>query len=97
MTDAASVSKKDLRIFACIVAGGFTLEMNEDDPDYPALMLANNMLGGDLKSRLFARIREKDGLSYGVRSGFNASLRSKFAQFAVQAISAPEMVSAKRK
>jgi len=75
-----------------LFAGGFTLEMNEDDPDYPALMLANNMLGGDLKSRLFARIREKDGLSYGVRSGFNASLRSKFAQFAVQAISAPENI-----
>jgi zinc protease len=75
-----------------VFAGGFTLEMNEDDPDYPALMLANDMFGGDLKSRLFARIREKEGLSYGVRSGFNASVRSKFAQFAVQAICAPENI-----
>ena len=72
--------------------GGFALEMNQDDPDYPALMLANDMFGGDLKSRLFARIREKEGLSYGVRSGFNASLRSKFAQFAVQAICAPDNI-----
>jgi zinc protease len=75
-----------------LFAGGFALEMNEDDPDYPALMLANDMFGGDLKSRLFARIREKEGLSYGVRSGFNASIRSKFAQFAVQAICAPENI-----
>ncbi len=75
-----------------LFAGGFSLEMNEDHPDYPALMLANDMFGGDLKSRLFARIREKDGLSYGVRSGFTASLRSKFAQFAVQAICAPENI-----
>jgi len=75
-----------------LFAGGFSLEMNEDDPDYPAMSLANDMFGGDLKSRLFARIREKEGLSYGVRSGFNASIRSKFAQFAVQAICAPENI-----
>ena len=42
------------------------------DADYPLMYLADLMFGGDTKSRLWMRIREKDGLSYGVNTGFNA-------------------------
>ena len=52
----------------------FTMPLKESDPDYPAMMLGDYMLGGGaLKSRLADRIRQKEGLSYGVGSQFNAS------------------------
>jgi zinc protease len=44
------------------------LAVNDTHPDYPALLMANHLLGGDASSRLWARIREKEGLSYDVRS-----------------------------
>ena len=52
---------------------GQNLTLRDDDPDYPALVLGNYMLGGGfLNSRLAVRIRQKDGLSYGVGSQFQA-------------------------
>jgi zinc protease len=42
--------------------------MNEDHPDYPAVLVANSILGGGFGGRLVNRVREKDGLSYGVYS-----------------------------
>jgi zinc protease len=77
-----------------VFTAGFTLPMNQDHPDYPALLLANMMFGGDLKSRLFHRIREQDGLSYGVQSVLQASLRSEFAMFFAQASCVPDKVGA---
>jgi len=75
-----------------LFAAGTTMAITEDDPDYPAMVLANRMFGGDLKSRLWRRIREKDGLSYGVGSGFQAGVKSKYGQLFVQAICAPQNV-----
>ena len=47
---------------------------SDDDPDYPALLLANYMFGGGfLNSRLAVRIRQKEGLSYGVGSGLDGA------------------------
>lgn len=75
-----------------LFVAGIAMPLNEDDPDYPALVLANQMFGGDLKSRLFHRIREVEGLSYGVGSGFAAGVKSKYARLFVQAICAPQNV-----
>jgi len=45
------------------------LPLSDNDADYPAFTLANWLLGGGSgDSRLWKRIREKDGLSYGVQS-----------------------------
>jgi zinc protease len=44
------------------------LALSDNDAVYPALMLANFMLGGGGDSRLFKRIREREGLSYNVYS-----------------------------
>ncbi len=41
------------------------LPLNDTHPDYVPLMIANYLLGGSGNSRLWVRIREKDGLSYG--------------------------------
>ena len=52
---------------------GVNLELRDDDPDYPALVLGNYMLGGGfLNSRLGTRIRQKEGLSYGVGTQLEA-------------------------
>ena len=42
--------------------------MNDLDPDYPAFMLANYLLGSGGDSRLWKRIREREGLSYSTYS-----------------------------
>lgn len=45
------------------------LQLRDSDPDYAALMMGNYILGGGfLNSRLATRIRQKEGISYGVGS-----------------------------
>ena len=53
---------------------GLLLPLKDDNPAYPALVMANFILGGNtLSSRLGDRIRQQEGLSYGVHSGFSAA------------------------
>ena len=47
-------------------SASLTVPINVRHPDYPALTVASSMLGQGGSSRLWKRIREKDGLSYGV-------------------------------
>ena len=68
-----------------------TFSMRNDHPDYPALVIANYMLGGGfLNSRLATRIRQKEGLSYGVGSQIAVPSIDDSAQFVTFAIFAPE-------
>ena len=68
-----------------------TLPISQDHADYPALVMGNFMLGGGfLNSRLATRIRQKDGLSYGVGSNFNAGAIDKTGSFMAYAIYNPE-------
>jgi zinc protease len=70
---------------------GMNLNLRDDDHDYPALLMANYMLGGgSLKSRLADRIRQKDGLSYGVGSQLKANVLDKAGSFVAFAIFAPQ-------
>jgi zinc protease len=67
------------------------IEMRDDHPDYEALTLGHYMLGGGfLNSRLATRIRQKEGLSYGVGSSFSAAPIDKIGTFQAYAIYAPE-------
>ena len=43
------------------VAAGMRFRVTDQDPDYPAMVLANYMIGGHSTSRLYARIRTKEG------------------------------------
>ena len=48
---------------------GMNLKMRDDDPDFPGLKMGNFIFGGGfLNSRLASRIRQKEGISYGVGS-----------------------------
>jgi zinc protease len=70
------------------------LKLRDDNPDYPALQLANFMFGGGfLNSRFLTRIRQKDGVSYGGGSALNASPLDENGSFFAQAIYAPENAS----
>ena len=65
--------------------------LNSNDPDYPALSIANRVFGGGgMASRLGDRIRQKDGLSYGVGSQIGVPDRDDNATFLIQASAAPE-------
>lgn len=70
-------------------AGG-VIPLKDDDPDYPALIIGNYIFGaGALSSRLGDRIRQKEGLSYGVGSSLVASSLDKRASITMYAIYNP--------
>jgi len=73
-----------------VYRAGFNLPLRDDDPDFPALVLGNYLLGGSSDSRLWRRIREQDGLSYSVGSWLTAGSRDAAGEFGVSAIYAPE-------
>jgi zinc protease len=67
------------------------LSLRDDDPSYPAFVIANSILGGGgLYSRLGSRIRQKEGLSYGVGSFMNVGPFDKASTFTTFAIYAPQ-------
>ncbi|UTA68588.1 pitrilysin family protein [Emticicia sp. 21SJ11W-3] len=70
---------------------GLNLPLQDTDVDYPALLLGNYMLGGGfLSSRLAVRIRQKEGISYGVGSQLSGAPFDKSGNFMTYAIYAPE-------
>jgi zinc protease len=67
------------------------VKMRDDNADYPAMVLGNFMLGGGfLNSRLATRIRQKEGISYGVGSSFGAGALDETGTFFANAIYAPQ-------
>ena len=72
---------------------GYGYAMRNDHPDYPALTIGGYMLGGGfLNSRLATRIRQKEGLSYGVGGSFYASPMDENGGFSARAIYNPQNV-----
>ncbi|WP_309887922.1 pitrilysin family protein [Archangium sp.] len=70
---------------------GQGLSLRDDDPDYPALVLGNFVLGGGfLNSRLATRVRQQDGLSYTVSSSLSAGAMDPVGTFSTFAIYAPQ-------
>jgi zinc protease len=69
---------------------GSTLPVRDDDPAYPALTMLNYMLGGSSTSRLFERLRQKEGLSYGAGSRVFAHPIDVSGHFLAWAICAPQ-------
>jgi zinc protease len=65
--------------------------MRDDSPDYAALYMANYILGdGFLNSRLSTRIRQKEGVSYGVGSYMYADDNDEVGGFGSYAIYNPD-------
>jgi len=70
--------------------GRMALPLNDTSPDFPAMLLANYIFGESPSSRLFERLRQKDGLSYGVGSVLGVGSFEPNSLFRVYAIFAPE-------
>lgn len=67
------------------------LPLRDDNSDYPALVLGNFVLGGGfINSRLATRIRQKEGISYGVGSYFYADSLDASGMLSVYGIYAPQ-------
>ncbi len=70
---------------------GMNLKLRDDNPDYPALRMGDFIFGGGfLNSRLATRIRQKEGISYGVGSWLQAGTRDESGGFGSYAIYNPE-------
>jgi zinc protease len=70
-----------------------SLDLNDTHPDYHALLMVDQLFGGSLSSRLFTRIREKEGLSYAVGSQLDIPAFERGGNFLMYAIAAPSNMS----
>jgi zinc protease len=68
------------------------LALRDDDPDYPALLLANYIFGGGpgLSNRLVERVRQRDGISYGAGSALLVNSRDRAAAWQIAGLVAPQ-------
>jgi zinc protease len=69
---------------------GLPLAVQELHPDYPALTMANYLLGQGGNSRLWARVREAEGLSYSVHSFVEWNAWEPYSVWSATAIFAPQ-------
>ena len=73
-----------------VLRGGVSLPLRDDNPDFPALIFGNYLIGGTSSARLPARVREKEGLSYSTYSSLSASPLDAAGSFNVSSIYAPQ-------
>ncbi|WP_434980096.1 M16 family metallopeptidase [Daejeonia sp. YH14] len=66
-----------------VALGKLSFRMQQSSPDYPALVMANEILGsgGFLSARLPMRLREKEGISYGVGSYISVPITNDVASW----------------
>jgi zinc protease len=72
------------------LTGDTAFALDDRDPDYPALLVADYILGGSTNSRLWNRVRQRDGLSYGIGSALSVSSFEPSGVLGISAIFAPE-------
>ena len=73
-----------------VYLAGLPVKVRDDDADFAAFTVGNFVLGASDGSRLWTRIREKDGLSYGVYSYLRAPALDDGGRWFVWAIYAPQ-------
>ncbi len=67
------------------------VDMLSDSPDYALLQIANRIFGGTgLRSRLADRLRQRDGISYGVSSYLQVGALDRAGRFGLHAQYAPQ-------
>jgi zinc protease len=76
-----------------VYVAGLVFAMKDSDADYPAIVIGNYVLGGGtLSSRLGDRVRQKEGLSYGVRSMISADALDPRTSLTINAICNPKNI-----
>ncbi|MBV1776211.1 insulinase family protein [Burkholderiaceae bacterium DAT-1] len=66
------------------------MPISYDSKDRIALRLASLLLGGDQQSRLWKRVREQDGITYGIGSSLSLDRDDEYATWIISATFAPE-------
>ncbi|URC14979.1 pitrilysin family protein [Flavobacterium sp. B183] len=74
-----------------VAVGKISFKMTQKDADYPAFVMANEMLGsgGFLSARIPMRLREKEGISYGAGSFVNVPITNDVSYWAYYAFLNP--------
>jgi len=76
---------------SAIVLGAININVSEKHPDFPAMYMANELLGGGafLSSRIPQRLRENEGMSYGAGTFMNSNYNYDYTNWGVYAIFNP--------
>ena len=70
---------------------GMNIKMKDDNPDFPMVKMADFIFGGGfLNSRLATRIRQKEGISYGIGSWLQVGSLDESGGFGSYAIYNPD-------
>jgi zinc protease len=86
---AIDIPDKESAVYLAVTG----MALKDTDPDNPALVMADFVFGGGaLSSRLVNRVRQKEGLSYGVLSHYNADAQDKSAMFFMAATCNPKNI-----
>lgn len=74
-----------------VALGRISFKMDRKNPDYPAFVMANEMLGsgGFLSARIPMRLREKEGISYGAGSFIDVPITNDVAAWSYYAFLNP--------
>ena len=72
------------------LVGVTRMPVDDVSPDYPALLVANFILGDSASARVPERLRQKDGLSYAAGTFFQPSSLDRNSAIGAYAIFAPE-------
>lgn len=73
-----------------IYIAGVATDINENHPDYEAMLIGNYIMGGGpLSSRIADRVRKKDGLSYTAMTRFQADDQDERGMYMMFCISNP--------
>ena len=76
------------------IAGSTMLHIADDSPDYPALRIAVKVFGGDADSRIWKRLREREGLAYSVGMNLSGSSFEPRSRLVIQASAASDRAEA---
>jgi len=78
-----------------MLTAAMNIQLDDEHPDYPAVVLGMHILGrGGLgNSRLFNRLRQKEGLSYSVVARYDVTPLQESGFFAGAAIAAPQNIA----
>ncbi len=69
------------------------IQMVDTDPEYPAFLVADAILGSDpFASRITARVREKEGMSYSSGSALSVDRDGPTGRFMIHAVGAPQNI-----
>ena len=72
------------------VVWGKVLDISPKHPDYPAVLLANYMLGGNFTAHLMQTVRDQQGLTYGIYSSLSGFSYGLPGMWCVRASFSPE-------